>query len=166
MKFFRNEEKIEKEFHVSIYILIYEFLSGLVELSAGVALATFGPRIYEVYRASVIKELAEDPTDLVVHVSEKVVPGLLTHNAFIILYLIAFGLVKILGAIGLIYKQNWGVDLLVGLIILTVPFQFYNFVAHRNFLDLLYIIIGLLIAFYLVEFRPAAWISRILKHTQ
>jgi uncharacterized membrane protein len=166
MNLFRDEEAIEKKFHVSTYIIIYEFLSGLVDLSAGVGLAIFGTRIYELYQASLIQELAEDPTDLIANLSEKFVPGLLTHNAFIILYWIAYGLVKIVGAIGLIYKQNWGVDLLVLLIILIAPFQLFDFVVHRNFLELLYIIVGFLVAFYLVEFRPAAWISRILRRKQ
>ena len=163
MKIFRNEELIEKEFHVSVYILVYKFMLGIIEFLAGLAIALFGSKIYTVYQTSLIKELSEDPHDLLARISENFVPNVLTHSTYIVVYLIVLGLAKILGAIGLIYKQNWGVDLLVGLTILMAPFQIVNLIMHPNLFDLIYLIIGLLIALYLIEFRPKAWISRVLK---
>ena len=162
MKIFAREEQIEKEFHVSIYILIYKFLLGMVEFLTGVAIIFFGSRIYEIYQSSLIKELSEDPHDLIARLSESVVPNVLTHNTYIIFYLVVLGLAKMLGAIGLIYKKNWGVDLLVGLTVLMAPFQVVNLVLHPNLLDLIFFVVGLAIALYLVEFKPRAWISRIL----
>ena len=163
MKIFRNEELIEKEFHVSVYILVYKFTLGIIEFLAGLAIALFGSKIYTVYQTSLIKELSEDPHDLLARISENFVPNVLTHSTYIVVYLIVLGLAKILGAIGLIYKQNWGVDLLVGLTILMAPFQIVNLIIHPNLFDLIYLIIGLLIALYLIEFRPKAWISRVLQ---
>jgi len=163
MKIFRNEELIEKEFHVSVYILVYKFMLGIIEFLVGLAIALFGTKIYTVYQTSLIKELSEDPHDLLARISENFVPNVLTHSTYIVVYLIVLGLAKILGAIGLIYKQNWGVDLLVGLTILMAPFQIVNLIMHPNLFDLIYLINGLLIALYLIEFRPKAWISRVLK---
>jgi uncharacterized membrane protein len=163
MKIFPKEDEIEKEFHISIYILIYKFILGIVELLIGIGIALFGSKIYLLYRTSLIKELSEDPHDLLARISENFVPNVLTHNTYIIIYLIVLGLAKILGAIGLIYKQNWGVDLLVGLTILMAPFQIVNLIIHPNLFDLIYFIVGILIALYLIEFRPKAWISRIIK---
>ncbi len=161
-----NEEETEKKFHVSIYVLVYEFVVGIFELVSGIGIAVFGSRMYQLYHTTVIKELSEDPDDLLARLSEKLVPNLLTHNTYVILYLLALGLVKIVGAIGLIYEQNWGVDLLVILILLMAPFQIIGLILRRNYFDLLYLVVGLLIALYLVEFRPAAWISRILRFTR
>jgi uncharacterized membrane protein len=166
MKIFRNEERIEKEYHVSIYILIYKFMLGIIEFLLGLAIALFGSRIYSVYQRDLIKELSEDPHDLLAQISEKIVPNVLTHSTYIIFYLIILGLAKILGAIGLIYKQNWGVDLLVSLTILLAPFQIVNLIIHPNLFDFIYFIVGILIALYLIEFRPKAWISRIIKSNQ
>ena len=163
MRIFRNEELIEKEFHVSVYILVYKFMLGIIEFLVGLAIALFGTKIYTVYQTSLIKELSEDPHDLLARISENFVPNVLTHNTYIIVYLIVLGLAKMVGAIGLIYKQNWGVDLLVGLTIFMAPFQIVNLIIHPNLLDLIYLIFGLLIALYLVEFRPRAWISRVIK---
>ena len=164
MRIFRREEQIEKEFHVSVYILVYKFLLGLVELSAGIAIAFFGSKIYQLYRTGLIKELSEDPHDLLARLSETIVPDILAHHTVVVLYLIVLGLAKMLGAVGLIYKQNWGVDLLVGLTILLAPFQIINLILHPNFFDLIYFIVGIFIALYLVEFRPKAWISRVMKY--
>lgn len=163
MKIFRNEEEIEKEFHVSVYIIVYKFALGLIESLMGVAVAFFGRRLYQFYETRLIRELSEDPHDLLARLSESLVPHLLSHSTFIVFYLMLLGLAKMLGAIGLIYRQNWGVDLLVGLTILMAPFQIVNLVLHPNWFDFIYLTFGLLIALYLVEFRPAAWISRIVK---
>jgi len=156
-----GEKKIEKEFHVSRYIILYKFLLGFAEFSSGVGLWLFGSKIYQIYHVSLIRELSEDPNDILARFSQKIVPNLLTHNGFIIIYLVILGFAKILGAIGLTYKQNWGVDLLVGLTILMAPFQIVNIIVHPNIFDFLYFTVGILIALYLIEFKPKAWISKI-----
>ena len=166
MKIFPHEEELEEEFHVSVYILIYKFTLGIFELLVGIAIAVFGSKIYQIYRTTVIKELSEDPHDLLARLSENFVPGLLTHNTYLIIYFIVLGLAKVVGAIGLIYKQNWGVDLLVGLTIILAPFQIINLIRHPNWFDLIYFFVGILISLYLIEFRPKAWISRIIKFTK
>jgi len=165
-RIFTSEEKIEKEFHISIYILIYKFILGVLEFSAGMAIALFGARIYQFYLTSLMSELLEDPHDLLANLSEKFVPNFLTHNTYIILYLIILGLAKMIGAIGLIYKKNWGVDLLVGLTVIMAPFQIINLALHPNLFDFIFLLVGLLIALYLMEFRPGAWISRVFKFSK
>ena len=155
-----QEQRIERELHVSVYIIIYKFLLGLIESSAGLTVALAGSRIYRLYQSSLLKELSEDPHDLLARLSESVVPNLLTHNSYVVIYLVVLGLAKMVGAVGLMYKQNWGVDLLVLLTILMAPFQIVSVILSRHVFDLLYLIVGLLIALYLIEFRPKAWISR------
>jgi uncharacterized membrane protein len=162
MKISAAEDELEKELHVSIYIVVYKFLLGVIELLIGLTLALFGSNIYRVVQASLIKELSEDPHDLLARISESIVPNVFTHGHFVIASLIILGVAKISGAIGLMYKQNWGVDLLVGLTVLMAPFQIVNLILHPRIFDLGYFLLGLLIALYLVEFRPGAWISRVL----
>ncbi len=165
IKLYPKEQEIENEFHVSIYIVVYKFLLGLFESASGVMLAFFGARLYRYYEASLLKELSEDPHDVLARLSESVVPNVLTHNNYVVIYLLVLGLAKMIGAIGLIYKQNWGVDLLVVLTILMAPFQVVSLIIHPSFFDLLYLVVGLLIALYLIEFKPRAWISRMLLKT-
>jgi uncharacterized membrane protein (DUF2068 family) len=70
------------------------------------------------------------------------------------------GSAKLAGAIGLIYQKNWGVDLLVGLTVVLFPFQVVNIILHPAVLDVIYLVVGLLIALYLIQFKPRAWISK------
>ena len=165
IKQFSGEERVENKFHVSSYIVAYKFVLGLSEFAAGLTISVFGSRIYQIYQASLFKELSEDPHDFLARLSESVVPNILTHNTYVVIYLLVLGLAKMVGAIGLIYKQNWGVDLLVALTILMFPFQVVNLILHPHIFDLIYLVVGLFIALYLIEFKPKAWVSRVLLRT-
>jgi uncharacterized membrane protein len=158
-----GESPTEGAFHASIYVIVYKLLLGIGESSAGIAIVLFGHEIYRSFQMSILKELSEDPHDLLARLSETILPDVLTHSTFVIGYLVVFGLAKILGAIGVIYKQNWGVDVLVGLTILLAPFQVIPLFLHPSLFHLIFLATGLLIALYLVEFRSGAWISRVLS---
>jgi uncharacterized membrane protein len=160
MNLITKEQKIEKELHVSAYIVIYKFVLGMAEFVSGIVLWFFGQKIYQLYQTGILKELSEDPHDLLANFSQSIIPNLFTHNTFLIVYLILLGFVKIAGAIGLIYRKNWGVDLLVGLTIVLAPFQVFNLITNPNIFDLFYFLVGIIIALYLIEFRPKAWISK------
>ncbi len=158
----QQEEALETQYHVSIYIIIYKFLLGIMEFSLGIVVGVFGSEIYRSVQNSLLRELSEDPHDLLARIAEAIVPNVLTHNTVVVASLLVLGVAKMAGAIGLIYKQNWGVDLLVGLTIIMAPFQIVSLVLHPRVFDTLYLLVGFVIALYLVEFRPKAWISRVL----
>ncbi len=157
-----REEALEAELHVSKYIVIYKFVLGIIEFSMGLVVAVFGSEIYRSVQSGLLRELSEDPHDLLARIAESIVPNVLTHDTFVVLSLIVLGLAKMAGAIGLTYKQNWGVDLLVGLTLIMAPFQIVSLILHPRLFDALYLLVGFVIALYLVEFRPKAWISRVL----
>jgi len=163
MSLVKEEQKIEQEYHVSWYIIVYKFLFGLVEFSVGITILIFGHQALSIYKLYVQNELAEDPHDLIVHVSEGFVPGLLAHNTFLAIYLMLLGGAKMVGAVGLIFGKNWGVDLLVGLTTLMLPFQLIALIAHPSIADFLYITIGVFIALYLINFKPHAWVKHVTK---
>lgn len=153
----------EKEYHVSWYIIAYKLLFGIVEFLLGLGVTIYGRvalRWYEVYR---FQELSEDPHDLLVRLTEGVVPNVLAHHTFLAIYLIILGGAKIAGAVGLINKRNWGADLLIGLTLIMLPFQVVQLLIHPSLADFLYILIGLVIALYLVNFRPQEWAKRMVK---
>lgn len=162
MTFEKVENNLEKDFHVSWYIIIYKFGLGLIELSFGLGIILFGQQVLHLYHRLASHELSEDPHDLLVNMSSRFVPGLFTHDMFLVIYLMLLGSVKIAGSIGLIYKQNWGVDLLVIMTIILLPFQIVSLFIHPSIFDFIYIVAGLFIAFYLIEFKPKAWVSRML----
>ena len=157
------EQHIEEEFHVSWYIIAYKFIFGLAEAVLGIGIAFFGKTAIIWYRAYSRAELSEEPHSLLVRLTRGIIPTVLAHHTFLVFYLLLLGLTKIAGAIGLMYKQNWGVDLLVALTIIMFPFQCIQLVTHPSIADFLYIFIGLFIALYLVNFKPRQWTRRVVK---
>lgn len=157
------EEHIEEEYHVSWYIVAYKLFFGLLETLLGAGVILFGRAALSWYYTYTSRELLEDPHDLLVRLSEGIIPNVLAHHTFLALYLMLLGGAKIAGAIGLMYKKNWGVDLLVALTIVMFPFQFIQLLMHPSLPDLLYIFIGLFIALYLINFKPNEWTARVVK---
>ena len=152
-----------EEHHVSKIIIAYKFVYGLFEFISGWGIALFGNQLLAQYLLLVSRELSEDPHDLIAHLSMAIIPNLFSHNTIIVITLILLGSTKIAGAIGLVNKKNWGVDLLVGLTVLMLPFQLINIFIHRTFFDLLYLLVGIFIALYLVRFKPKAWVDRVFQ---
>ena len=163
MKFQKVEQQIEEEYHVSWYIIAYKFIFGLAELLLGIGIALYGKIALSWYDVYVTQEFSEDPHDLVIRLTRGFVPNFLTHNSFLVFYLCLLGSAKIAGAIGLIYKQTWGADLLIVLTVLMLPFQIIQLVMHPSLLDFLYISLGIFIALYLVNFHPKKWAHRMVK---
>ncbi len=158
-----TEEQIEHKFHVSWYIVAYKLLFGFAEAIIGVGVLLYGKSALNRYELYKLKELSDDPHDLLIRLTQNVVPNLLTGHVYLILYLILLGGVKIAGAIGLMYKQNWGVDLLVGLTLIMFPFQLIELLIHPSLPDFIYIFVGLFVALYLVNFQPKKWATEVGK---
>lgn len=156
-----DTQNLEKELHVSRYIIIYKFILGLIELILGLGILFFTKQIYEVYLNFKTEELLEDPHDLLGNILEKVIPYVSQHQGYIVLILLTLGLVKIAGAIGLIYGKHWGLDLLVGLTLLLLPFEGYSLAVHPSVEKFAYFFINILIALYLVNFQPKEYFSKL-----
>ncbi len=155
------EENLETEFHVSRLIIAYKFVLGLVESFSGIALVVWGQSAYALYQTFIAQELTEDPHDILANLTEKILPSLMAQHTSLAAYLMILGVAKLAGAVGLIYQQNWGVDLLVSLTVVMLPFQVVSLALHPAVFDIIYLLVGLLIALYLVNFKPRAWVSRI-----
>ncbi len=160
-----TEEKIEKEFHISWFIIAYKMAAGLVEFFLGAGILLFGRRAFVFYQAYMAGELAEDPHDLIMRMAASIIPAILTHRTLAV-YLIVLGAAKIAGAVGLLYQQTWGVDLLVSLTLIFFPFQLVRFLRQPTLADFLYIVIGLVIALYLINFKPHEWARKMLHRVR
>jgi uncharacterized membrane protein len=154
------EKSLKTEFRVSRVIIAYKFILGLVEFITGAGLVFWGRDAFRWYQAFMLRELTEDPHDVLARLTLRIVPDLLAQHTALAIYLIVLGAAKIAGAVGLVYQQNWGVDLLVSLTVLMLPFQVISLILHPSIPDVVYLVAGLLIALYLVNFKPKAWVSR------
>jgi uncharacterized membrane protein len=164
MKSIKEIQTIEKEYHVSWFIIAYKMAFGLIEFVTGLGIAIFGRKMFALYTRYLSQELSEEPHDLLARMSEQIIPHIFTHNTYLLVYLMVLGLAKIAGAIGLIYKKHWGVDILVALTLFMYPFQMIQLVLHPSIIDFIYITVGILIALYLINFHPKEWATRLHHH--
>lgn len=160
------KKNIEEEYHVSQVIIIYKFILGFFELLLGLGILFGGKQILDLYENFKSQEILEDPHDLLITVVEKLVPFILHHQTFIIFALVALGIVKMIGSVGLWQRKHWGLDLLVGLTIILLPFELYQLFPKPTLLKLSYFLINILIALYLVEFKPKDYFTRLKKRVK
>lgn len=147
-------------------IVLYKLIAGILELILGLGILIFGRQIAHIYSTFKTQELLEDPHDLLIRVTQTFVPIFLQHRIYVITFLLILGITKIAGAIGLYYKKHWGLDLLIGLILVLLPFDLVNFFLHPTYLKLVYIAINILIALYLVRFKPKVYLRIVQKYLQ
>ncbi len=156
-------KSLETELHISRYIIIYKLVLGLLETLLGLGIIIFGRQIVNIYQNFKSQELLEDPHDLLVSLLQKVLPYFVQHRGYVVFILLLLGIVKIVGSVGLMYRKHWGLDLLIILTILLLPFQLYSLFFSFSVSKLIYFTINLLIALYLVEFQPKNYFDQ-LRH--
>lgn len=156
-----NEETLEKEYHVSRYIIVYKFILGLFEVILGLGIIIFGKRIFELYINFRNNGLFEDPHDFLAFWAEKIVPYILMHRGYVVLILLLLGITKMAGAYGLWNKKHWGLDILIFVTIALLPFEIYAIIAHPSLTKTAYFIINLFIALYLVNFKPHHYFTKL-----
>lgn len=161
-----RKKNIEDEYHVSQLIIIYKFVLGIFEVLLGLGVFFGGKQILDIYENFKSNEFLEDPHDLLLVISEKIIPVILKHQTYIILILLALGLVKIIGSVGLWKRKHWGLDLLVGLTIILLPFDLIVLFPHPSLLKFFYFFINVLIALYLVEFKPKDYFTKFKKRVK
>ena len=150
-----------EEFRVAKYIIVYKFLLGLLETLLGFGMIIFGKGIYELYANFRNSELLEDPHDFLATIIEKIVPYILIHKGWVVLILLLLGITKMIGSAGLWYKKHWGLDILIVVTILLLPFEVYAIITHPSLTKTAYFIINFFIALYLVNFKPKDYFTKL-----
>ncbi len=144
----------EIEINISKVIIAYKFFLGLFEVLLGLGIVIFGKYILDLYQNFIYSEILDDPSDLLVSILDKIVPYLFAHQGFIVFFLLLIGVTKMVGAAGLFYRKHWGLDILVAVTIILLPFELFNLIAHPSFSKVIYFLVNMFIALYLVNFKP------------
>lgn len=116
---------------VSKLITGYKFALGVVEILLGLGIATVGERALSLYNNLKQKELLEDPHDLMVSITDKFIPYLIQHQVAIVIILLFIGVIKIISCIAIWMGKEWGVHLLLFLMLVILPFDLFD--LFRNF---------------------------------
>lgn len=142
-------------------IIAYELILGLFELISGLGILLFGNKLLDIYNHIRNTELIQDPNDLMVKLTEKLVPNLVSHHISVALLLTAFGVIKISSGIGLIYRKVWAEHLLIVFLIILIPFEIVGLLRHFSLADLGYLVVDVAIVTYLVHFKPVDYLHRL-----
>lgn len=153
---------------VSRAVVFYKLVTGVVEVVLGAGLLVFGKNIGRIYSHYRVRELLEDPHDVLINFVSKFIATFVAHQRVYIMYLMfslfLLGLVKIIASIGLLRNKEWGLDLMIVLFLVLLPFDIATLFYQPSFLKLIYFLINLLITFYLLEFRPHYYIKRLKRY--
>lgn len=161
----KMEEKLESEFHVSKAIIVYKFVLGFIELILGFGVVFGGRQVFDLYQQFVAGDLFENPHYLLAGMLEKIIPYVFEHQGYIVFILLALGFVKVFGAIGLVYKKHWGLDLLVVLTLMLLPIDGYELFVHPTWAKFIYFAINIFISLFLVNFKPKDYFTDFKKRT-
>ncbi len=153
--------KENEEQEVSYVIVGYKIISGIFEVLFAIALAFFRRPIYHWYLRMSTQELFEDPHDLLARTFQTIVPVVNQHRIYLIFLLSILGVTKVIGAIGILRRKEWGLDLMVGLFVFLLPFDLYNLITHPSILKCVYLVINSIIVLYLVRHRTHYYVKKI-----
>jgi len=113
-------------------VMTYKMLLGLAELGAGLALAipAFDP--LPRFRSWAAAEQRQDPNDLVAGLISRHVPSFLPHRGLVVAILVVLGLAKIVAATAMFYGREWGVVLLLGVVVVALPVDVREAIIHPS----------------------------------
>lgn len=152
--------------HVSPVIVTYKLVTGVVELIFGFAFLFLGRTVSRIYISYRLRELLDDPHDLLISIVQKIIPTLIHYHTYLMVTFIVFGLIKTIGAIALFYDKEWGLDLLILFFFLMLPFDIYTLFSHITFLKTMYFLVNALITLYLIEFKPHSYFWKYVKYVR
>ncbi len=146
--------KENRDQEVSALIIGYEFALGLIETLLGLGIVFFGKAVIAQYQTLRDSEFLNEGHDLLVDLLQKVIPYVSDHRVYVSVLLLALGLVKIASSIGLWMGKKWGKHLMIGLLVVLIPFDVVGILKHPKLLELIYLLIDVLIILFMTGFKP------------
>jgi uncharacterized membrane protein len=134
-------------------IAIFKFVSGGAELVSGVALSVLPAGVLtSIVDLVVAEEVREDPHDPAVAFIQTHLAGFLNQRGGVAVGLIVLGIVKIVGAYGLLKRRAWGYYLLVLVLIALLGVEFTHLGDAQTAVPVIIttanvIVLGLLLVF-------------------
>jgi uncharacterized membrane protein len=131
-------------------VMGYKTALGVAELAAGVAL-TIPPLdpITRLRRWS-LAERRYDPNDLLAGFVTRHVPAVLPHRWLVVAILLILGAAKVTAATAMFYGREWGLLLLIAVVVAALPFDIYEAAVRPSIWHGLFAAANLLAAAVLV----------------
>lgn len=134
-------------------VILYELFTGILESATGLGLIIFKEEIQEFYvnlrDTGFLDSYHRFFTDLL----SRLIPFVVDHHIFIGIFLVCLGLGKLVSGVGLMYRQLWAEHLLIGLLLVFLPLDFFELLRHPSLVKIMFILTNLLIVLYLTRDR-------------
>ena len=134
-------------------IIFYEMLMGLAELLFGTSLILFGEKTYVIYREARINELLEDPHDLMIQITDRLMPFVIEYRWYVAFFLVALGAIKSISGIGMLKEKPWGLYTLIAIVLFLLPFELYEMINQPSISRIVFFSINLMVSVYLLKYR-------------
>ena len=145
----RDDRHWTERFRIAIFAI--KLVTGTSELASGVALLVLSPaRMQHALDVLTAHEAVEDPTDMAMLFMQHRLPFLLTGKTWIAVALLALGLAKLVGAVGLLMRRAWGVYLLASVLVAVLPEDALHFAAHPTLFGGVFLAVNVLVLVVLV----------------
>jgi len=147
----RNQAGIERKIEHGLFLLSVwsKGIAGLVETFGGIVLFCIPQaRLNAFVIFLTAPELAEDPTDRVATLLQRVVHELATDTKpFVSGYLIIHGVIKVLLVAGLLGRRLWSYSVSLWFLAAFVVYQLYRFLFTHSLWLIALTIVDLIVAF-------------------
>ncbi len=135
---------------ISKYIILYESLTGGIELLLGLGMFVFGQKIYLLYQHLKNLGFVVNSHGILAIFVRGLLPFVVQYRVAIGLFLLASGLVKIIGSVGIFFKKKWGGYILIISLLILAPFDIVAIIRRPTAIKLVYLIINISIIIYLL----------------
>jgi hypothetical protein len=102
-------------------VIAYKALLGAGEILVGVVLALPWVDVHRLFTRLSAEELREDPSDRLVALMSRSLPGLLAHRGLVAAMLIVLGVAKLAAARAMWRGREWGRFLLLAVVLIALP---------------------------------------------
>lgn len=148
--------KLREKYLKPILILaLYKIVQGILELvGAYILLSLSYDQIHNLALRLTREELFEDPRDIFVSLLFKYLPLLANYQEQAGFILLLVGLYDVITGIGLFFAKNWARLIILIILIISLPLNFYNLITRFDVLKLVFFIIQAVFIPVLWKYKP------------
>jgi uncharacterized membrane protein len=151
-----EEEKVKE---ISPLVIGYKFALGIIELVLGLGIGFFGEEVLDAFNGLQGASFFDDPNDLLANILQGILPYITVHKVAVSVILILLGLVKIISCIAIWYGKEWGVHLLLLLMLVLLPFDLYGLIRNLSIGSVVLNVINIWIIYSITDNHPIKYIK-------
>jgi uncharacterized membrane protein (DUF2068 family) len=116
---------------ISKLVTGYKLALGIGEIVLGFGITIFGNKALSIYQSLKSYGLMEGSFNFLIRIADDAIPFIFQHKLAIVVVLLFIGFIESVSSTAILLNKNWGVHLLLALMLLLLPFDLFG--MFRNF---------------------------------